>query len=656
MPPMSFLTRLTLIVVAAVIVLGDRISNAYTLSDTGQTKCYDNTTEIPCPQSGAPFFGQDGNYSGTQPAYKDNGDGTVTDLNTKLLWQKQDDATFRTWDDAVSYCSSLGTGWRLPARLELMSIVNYGTYSPSTDKNYFPYCHSGGYWSSTTDAENPANACVVSFADGGLYYNPKDCALCAFVRCVHGSALPKTSCTDNGDGTVLDSTTGLVWQQGEGGQMSTWEDAISYCDTLSLANKTDWRLPNSRELESLVDDTSKSPQIDMSFFPNAQAVPYWASTTYASDITWGWAKPFNIYGQGIYVKTDSYYNHYVRCVRGGKIAAPPPTLSITVSPKKGGIVTGGGIKCGTNSTGTYHDICDKSFAKSTKVTLTATANEGYAFLNWDAGNNRTNCLSKRTITINSHMSLEANFPTTLLKAGWSSETGYKWADTDVRRKIVQAAKDAIGKSSGESVVCTRKDACWQTDVENNDGARMRRAISIYDQWKQGVGYQGYTLAKVKSVMLNAFSGSNYTASSKNTLVNRIVSVYTTDSDMPTTQNDTLKYLGIRKQCLEWAMTIALKAGGVARSYKTSGSVAKSNIRPGMGYYNKGTHAMIIIDTKYNAAGKLIALQVAESNYAAKWSNPPGEIPWKRTIGTRGGATSKANVPLTYTIVDYDPKK
>lgn len=73
---------------------------AYTLPDTGQTKCYDNTQEIPCPIAGQPFYGQDGNYQGAQPAYKDNGDGTVTDLNTGLVWQKQDDGTFRTWDEA----------------------------------------------------------------------------------------------------------------------------------------------------------------------------------------------------------------------------------------------------------------------------------------------------------------------------------------------------------------------------------------------------------------------------------------------------------------------------------------------------------------------------------------------------------------------------
>ncbi len=64
---------------------------SYTVVDTGQTKCYDNTKEIPCPQPGQPFYGQDAQYQGNQPAYRDNHDGTVSDLNTGLMWQKTPD-------------------------------------------------------------------------------------------------------------------------------------------------------------------------------------------------------------------------------------------------------------------------------------------------------------------------------------------------------------------------------------------------------------------------------------------------------------------------------------------------------------------------------------------------------------------------------------
>jgi hypothetical protein len=63
-------------------------STTYTVIDTGQTACYDDSSEIVCPGEGQPFYGQDAQYDGNQPAYQENGDGTVTDLNTGLMWQK----------------------------------------------------------------------------------------------------------------------------------------------------------------------------------------------------------------------------------------------------------------------------------------------------------------------------------------------------------------------------------------------------------------------------------------------------------------------------------------------------------------------------------------------------------------------------------------
>ena len=56
--------------------------------DTGQVRCFDNAREILCPKPGQPFYGQDAQYGGNVPSYRDNGDGTVTDLNTNLMWSK----------------------------------------------------------------------------------------------------------------------------------------------------------------------------------------------------------------------------------------------------------------------------------------------------------------------------------------------------------------------------------------------------------------------------------------------------------------------------------------------------------------------------------------------------------------------------------------
>ena len=144
----------------------------YQLPDTGITKCYDAGAEIPCPQSGQPFYGQDAQYDGTQPAYRDNGDGTVTDLNTTLMWQQSDDGTERTWQGAIDYCAALTfpsggySDWRLPDRRELMSIVDFGRVSPSVDTTYFPSCRSSYYWSSSPNVNPSVYAWYVYFYYG----------------------------------------------------------------------------------------------------------------------------------------------------------------------------------------------------------------------------------------------------------------------------------------------------------------------------------------------------------------------------------------------------------------------------------------------------------------------------------------------------------
>jgi len=128
------------------------------LVDTGQTTVY--------------ATGDDASYTIDPPSYTDNGNGTITDNVTGLSWQKQDDATTRTWDAANTYCAGLslaGTGWRVPTRRELMSIVDYGKYSPAINSTYFTSTRGDYYyWSSTTYARNTASAWLVDFYYGGV--------------------------------------------------------------------------------------------------------------------------------------------------------------------------------------------------------------------------------------------------------------------------------------------------------------------------------------------------------------------------------------------------------------------------------------------------------------------------------------------------------
>jgi len=123
------------------------------------------------------------------------------------------------------------------------------------------------------------------------------------------------SLTDNGNGTVTDSGTHLMWQQGESSFM-TWEAALTYCEGLPLAGSTDWRLPNHKELLSLVDYTkATSPTINTTLFPGATSSGYWSSTTLAGYPSAAWVVFF---GYGYSAGNDKAGTYYARCVRGGQ--------------------------------------------------------------------------------------------------------------------------------------------------------------------------------------------------------------------------------------------------------------------------------------------------------------------------------------------------
>jgi hypothetical protein len=120
--------------------------------------------------------------------------------------------------------------------------------------------------------------------------------------------------TDNGDGTVTDSRTGLVWQKQDDGTTKTWKNAITYCEGLTLGGQSDWRLPNVKELKTIVDNSKKFLAIDTTYFPNTQG-SYWSSSSFASSSNFAWFVHFSNGYVNELQKTNTYY---VRCVRGGQ--------------------------------------------------------------------------------------------------------------------------------------------------------------------------------------------------------------------------------------------------------------------------------------------------------------------------------------------------
>ena len=120
---------------------------------------------------------------------------------------------------------------------------------------------------------------------------------------------------DNGNGTITDTGTGLVWQKATAPGTYTWEQALTYCENLTLGGHSDWRLPNRNELQSIVDYNRYNPAIDTTFFPGTVASSYWSSTTFAGSTGDAWYVFFNFGYVGSYYKAG---NCYVRAVRGGQ--------------------------------------------------------------------------------------------------------------------------------------------------------------------------------------------------------------------------------------------------------------------------------------------------------------------------------------------------
>ena len=287
---------------------------------TGQNKCYANSGTMTCPVEGEDFFGQDAWYASLGKCVPQNftvqtisDQNVVLDNNTGLMWQQTIPTDAYKWDGAVSYCNSLSyagySDWRLPTPQELLTIVDNSRYNPATDTTYFPNTPSGYFWSSSTYVYSTDYAWYVGF-NGGNVSNPNKTHY-YYVRCVRRTALPTSSfdsTTVNDDVIVTDSKTGLIWQKTYEID-KTWQAALDYCEDLTYAGYSDWRLPNKNELASLVNYEKYDPASD---FPDMPSQYFWSSSTLVDNTNGAWFVDF--YAGRVDVINKSY-NIYVRCVR-----------------------------------------------------------------------------------------------------------------------------------------------------------------------------------------------------------------------------------------------------------------------------------------------------------------------------------------------------
>ncbi|MGD2176182.1 MAG: DUF1566 domain-containing protein [Anaerolineae bacterium] len=271
---------------------------SYPVVDTGQELCYDDSGgAIDCPAAGEAFYGQDAQYDGVQPSYTDNGDGTVADNVTHLMWQQTPPTTRVNWSDATSYCSSLTLGghtdWRLPDAKALFSISDFSSGWPYLNTDYFDLSGQDvskdeQYWSSNyyLAAATPAMSDTAFGINHGTGHIKAYPALVSggpglkTVRCVRGDDYAVNDFVDNGDGTITDSAASLMWLQDDSGEGLDWESALAYADSSNYAGYDDWRVPNVKELQSIVDYSGVYPAIDQTYFNiTDEDSYYWSSTS-----------------------------------------------------------------------------------------------------------------------------------------------------------------------------------------------------------------------------------------------------------------------------------------------------------------------------------------------------------------------------------------
>lgn len=309
----------------------ESLSHQFEIVDTGQKSFFDNVKRIPKPLPGQPFFGQDAQFTRNAPHYTDNRDGTITDNVTGLVWQKS--FLVMTYREAVQKAHTFSLSgkqdWRLPSIKELYSLALFsgvdasGRRMAGVPPGAKPFIDRVFDFQYGANGERPIDTQILSStiyrgrtmgrqktvfgfnaADGRIkgypIFDPRQRSGKRFtVRFVRGNKkYGRNRLHDNQDGTISDLATGLMWEKSDSGKGMNWQDALAWVaqkNAKTHLGYKDWRLPDTKELHSIVDysrspQESASPAISPKFEVSAimdeagrKNYPfYWTSTTHQS--------------------------------------------------------------------------------------------------------------------------------------------------------------------------------------------------------------------------------------------------------------------------------------------------------------------------------------------------------------------------------------
>jgi hypothetical protein len=250
------------------------------------------------------------------PSYDTSSPGLVLDRLTQLTWQRAPYPDLLDWQAATDHCACLTLGghddWRLPSRIELVSLADYTRANPAIDPVAFPGTPDEWFWSSSRRPDSdPPTAFYVAYFDGNTHRAALDVPY--RVRCVRGgTATPSVhpAYVLSAD-TVTDPGTGLTWQRRFDPTERIFSDAASHCAALPLGGGG-WRLPDMKELQTLIDETRSDPAIDEAAFPETPGEGFWAGHRLVETAGFAW---FVSFSGGIAYNSPEDHPYRVRCVR-----------------------------------------------------------------------------------------------------------------------------------------------------------------------------------------------------------------------------------------------------------------------------------------------------------------------------------------------------
>ncbi len=248
--------------------------------------------------------------------FLDNGDGTVTDICTKLTWEQTPSSGKRGWELAKFHCETLTksdfTNWRVPTRIESLALMDYTRKEPAMN----PIFHEAGhFWSSDPLRPDSDQQFILNFRWGESEYSipPPMNVSRERVRCVQGNkggsqtsgAIKHYSAAQE---VVSDNFTGQQWQRNISNERPTHPEAQTFCHKITFGKKTDWRLPTVKELSMELGLDSDKPSAE---FPATSEVDFWSSTLAVDNDNYAWF----VSEEGGINSASRTTENAVRCVR-----------------------------------------------------------------------------------------------------------------------------------------------------------------------------------------------------------------------------------------------------------------------------------------------------------------------------------------------------